>query len=80
VLGRSRQRGKLVLSAQSLCPDILGMLNLSQPFGLGADPLAVDLRPHFSLVGFGINYWLHQATTSNVMSMGTPLSATAHTV
>jgi hypothetical protein len=45
VLGRSRQRGKLVLSAQSLCPDILGMLNLSQPFGLGADPLAVDLRP-----------------------------------
>jgi len=32
------------------------MLNLSQPFGLGADPLAVDLRPHFSLVGFGINW------------------------
>ena len=56
MLGRSRQRGKLVLSAQSLCPDILGMLNLSQPFGLGADPLAVDLRPHFSLFGFGINY------------------------
>jgi hypothetical protein len=45
----------LVLSAQSLCPDILGMLNLSQPFGLGADPLAVDLRPRLETLVLSVD-------------------------
>jgi hypothetical protein len=69
----------LVLSAQSLCPDILGMLNLSQPFGLGADPLAVDLRPRLNLVGGGGHglclSWLGKPTVALTPAMWCVCSA-----
>ena len=63
MLGRSRQRGKLVLSAQSLCPDILGVLNLSQPFGLGADPW----RSTFARISASVGSASITAQRSNVV-------------